>query len=136
MLMMMVEECSVQFLKHRKQEDHEACNAENCRFGNIDSTPVKQLHKFSAKCCGKPLLFPPSELEKPYERFTWWIDDIKNTSNAPYVVKEESQRQDMVISHPWSDGTGGGIQGKNLVNRCLWTYFKEGAEILGFTAIL
>ncbi|MCJ1374270.1 hypothetical protein MMC20_005502 [Loxospora ochrophaea] len=134
-LMMMVEERFAQFLKHRGQENHESCNAEVCRFGSIDSTRVKQLHKCPAKDCGKPLLFPPSEFEKPYKRFIWWTDDIENTKNAAYVVKEESQRQYMAISHVWSDGTGGGVQGKNLVNRCLWTYFKGVAQTLGCTAI-
>ena len=48
----------------------------------------------------------------------------------------EDKRDYMAISHVWSDGTGGGVQGEGRVNRCLFNYFKGIAEELGCTAIL
>jgi hypothetical protein len=134
-LMRMVNKYNAEFLKHSGQQDHDACTQEYCCFSTIDNTRVKQLHKCSAHDCGESLIFPASELEKPYERFAWWIDDMNDVSNIPYVVKEESHGQYMAISHVWSDGTGGGVQGEGRVNRCLFKYFKGVAEDLGCTAI-
>ena len=131
-LMMMVNKHSTQFKGYLGREDHNACTKEVCCFSIIDSTTVKQLHKCSAKDCSEPLLFPPSELQNGYERFTWWVDD---TGNTPCIVKEESKRQYMAISHVWSDGTGGGVQGEGRVNHCLFDYFKKIAKELGCTAI-
>lgn len=134
-LMAVVEKHSTQFMKHRGYEDHGICTAGVCCFNNIDNTRVKQLHKCSTKDCEELLHFPLSELERPYERFTWWIDDIENTKNIPYIATEKSQGQYMAISHVWSDGTGGGIQGEGLVNRCLFKYFQGIAKELRCTAI-
>ena len=112
------------------ESDHVDCNPEVCCFSNIDSTRVKQLHKCSTKDCGEPFKFPFSEFEQPYPRFVWWLENSEDTAK---VVDVKSPY--MAISHVWSDGTGGGVQGGGRVNRCLFNYFKGIAEKLGCTAI-
>jgi hypothetical protein len=134
-LMKMVEKHSAQFQQHSEHTEHHACTAEVCRFSITDSTLVGQLHKCSSNDCNETLLFSPSELEKPYERITWWLDNLHDDGSIPYVVEEKNQDRYMVVSHVWSDGTGGGVQGEGLVNRCLFNYFKEIAEELDCTAI-
>lgn len=121
--------------KLQLSSDHDTCTAEVCNFSNIDSTRVKQLHKCSGKACGEPLWFPFSRIEKPYERITWWLDNVDDSKESPYVVNTKSKGHYMAISHVWSDGTGGGVQGEGCVNRCLFKFFKDIAEKLECTAI-
>ena len=116
--------------KSRFSQGHTNCNAEVCCFSNIDSTRVKQLHKCSTEDCGEPLKFPSSEFDRPYQSFTWWLDDGED---VPKVT--DDKRAYMAISHVWSDGTGGGVQGEGRVNRCLFNYFKGIAGELGCRAI-
>lgn len=112
--------------------DHDTCTAEVCCFSSIDSTRVQQLHKCSDANCGDPLLF---QSQSSYECTTWWLDDMENSEEVPYVVNPEKHVPYMAISHVWSDGTGGGVQGEGRVNRCLFKYFREIAIELGCKAI-
>ena len=134
-LMIMVEHNPAIFSEHKPPGDHENCNAEFCRYNIIDSTRVEQLHKCLAQDCGEPLYFSPSELGKPYQILTWWVDKASEAQRVPYVVDERAARPYLAISHVWADGTGGGTRGQNIVNRCLWNYFEEVAELLGCSAI-
>ena len=115
-----------------RSSDHDTCTAEACRLSSIDSTRVRQLHKYPNKDCGVPLCFPQSKIESPDELITWWID---GSDGNPYVVNPKANVPYMAISHVWSDGTGGGVQGEGLVNQCLFKYFKGIAEDLGCKAI-
>ena len=114
----------------QRSSDHISCTEEVCCLSSIDSTRVQQLHKCSTEDCGEPLRFLSSEFHRPCERFTWWLD---NDQDIPKIADEK--RAYMAISHVWSDGTGGGVQGEGCVNRCLFDYFKEIATELGCTAI-
>ena len=115
--------------------DHDTCTAEVCSLSIIDSTRVKQLHKCPGKACGEPIWFPSPRIERPYERITWWLDDVDASKESPYVVNTKSKQPFMAVSHVWSDGTGAGVQGEGRVNRCLFNYFKDIAKNLGCTAI-
>lgn len=134
-LMTMVEHNPVLFSQHRLPGKHDTCSPELCHYSNIDNTRIQQLHKCSALDCGKPLYFPLSELEKPYQTFTWWVNNVNGVGKLPYVVGEEEVRPYLAISHVWADGTGGGTRGQNMVNRCLWEYWAEIAQFLGCSAI-
>ena len=115
-----------------RSSDHDNCTAEVCCLSSIDSTRVQQLHKCSGDTCGEPLWFTFSKVEGPPDRIIWWLDDGEE---SPYVVDPKEQRPYMAISHVWSDGTGGGVQGEGRVNRCLFHHFKDIARTLGCTAI-
>ena len=110
--------------------DHFDCNSEVCCFSNIDNTRVEQLHKCLGQDCGESLYFPPSEFNRLDARFAWWLE---NGEVTPRVA--DAKRPYMAVSHVWSDGTGGGVQGEGQVNRCLFNYFKGVAEKLKCTAI-
>ena len=112
--------------------DHDVCTAEVCSFSNIDSTRVEQLHKCSGKACGEPLRFASS---RRYKRITWWLNNNGDNNGSPHNAITKGKGQYMAISHVWSDGTGGGVQGEGLVNRCLFTYFRDIARNFGCTAI-
>ena len=112
--------------------DHHTCTAEVCCFSSIDSTRVQQLHKCSDAKCGELLLF---QSKSSYESMTWWLDDMNNSEEVPYVVNPEKRIPYMAISHVWSDDTGGGVQGEGRANRCLFKYFREIAIELGCKAI-
>lgn len=100
---------------------------------SIDSTRVRQLHKCSEKACSKQLLFETSQAKS--ETITWWLDDIDDNEKNPFIIDPKELRPNLAISHVWSDGTGGGIQGEGRVNRCLFEYFRAIAERLGCSAI-
>ena len=119
----------------QQSSDHDTCTTEACCFTSIDSTRVEQLHKCPEKNCDDSLLFPFSKVEKQAKRITWWHDDSDGSKEGHYVVNTESQVQYMAISHVWSDGTGGGVQGQGHVNSCLFNYFKKIAEELKCKAI-
>ena len=113
-----------------RSSEHDTCTAEVCCFSSIDSTRVQQLHKCSDKACGEPLWFRTSEVQS--ECITWWLDNMDDSNEVPHVV---NTRQYLAISHVWSDGTGGGVQGEGRVNRCLFNYFRDIAIRLGCRAI-
>ena len=123
------ESCDMK-ISHRNS-NHDNCTAELCCFSSIDSTRVQQLHKCSNSACGEPLLFQTPEIQN--ERITWWVDSMDDKNEVPRVI--DAQQQYLAISHVWSDGTGGGVQGEGHVNRCLFRYFRQIATRLSCNAI-
>ena len=117
----------------RRSSEHDTCTAEVCCFSSIDSTRVQQLHKCPEKACSKPLLFDTSQAKG--ETITWWLNNIDDDEEKPFIVDPKELRPYLAISHIWSDGTGGGVQGEGRVNRCLFKYFRAIAERLGCSAI-
>ncbi len=114
----------------RRSSEHDTCTAEVCCFSSIDSTRVQQLHKCSDSACGEPLWFQTSGIQS--ECITWSVDSMEGSNGVPHVVDTQSY---LAISHVWSDGTGGGVQGEGRVNRCLFGYFREIAIRLQCKAI-
>lgn len=57
------------------------------------------------------------------------------TRKTPFIVNPKELRPYLAISHVWSDGTGGGIQGEGRVSQCLFKYFRAIAERSGCSAI-
>ena len=115
----------------RQNSEHDDCTAEVCCFSSIDSTRVQQLHKCSDSACGEPLLFPNSGIQN--ECITWWVDNMDGSDEVPRLV--DAEQRYLAISHVWSDGTGGGIQGEGHVNRCLFRYFRKIATRLNCNAV-
>lgn len=117
----------------RRSSEHDTCTAEVCCFSSIDRTRVQQLHKCPEKACSKPLFFDTSQAKG--ESITWWLNNIDDDEEKPFIVDPKELRPYLAISHVWSDGTGGGVQGEGRVNRCLFKYFRAIAERLGCSAI-
>ena len=125
------------YIKHKEPEargpalDHDVCTSEFCKFSDINSTSVKQLHKCKTRNCNEFVLFPTSEFKRSSEQYTWWLERNNNPKEIPRIVPGRY----VAISHVWSDGTGIGVQEQGRVNRCLFEFFTLISEKMGCKAI-
>ncbi|KAL9096725.1 MAG: hypothetical protein Q9165_001213 [Trypethelium subeluteriae] len=122
-----------------QHEEHSACTLDFCEFSTRNFTALRQYHERkpyegedqaeiarnhenNGICFPTRGLFDDDLLVKAVQagRLTAWRLDGTNVLEHP--------RPFMVISHVWSDGTGGGTWDSKQVNECLYTYFKEIAE--------
>lgn len=107
-----------------RERQHRECTEEFCRFNNINSTFVRQLHKCKNGVCSE-ICFPPTELEYAVLQklpTAWTI------RQPPEVNCHEGTY--MALSHLWADGTGLGLKKPGEVNRCLINYFINIAKRL------
>ncbi|KAF3921857.1 hypothetical protein AA313_de0208295 [Arthrobotrys entomopaga] len=112
-----------------QNQGHDDCTLGFCKFNKLDSTGMAQLHKCRENDCRDFLQFDPKLLNKSVKeggRTVW-------TTVAPYEVSQKDKY--VAISHVWSDGTGIGLQPVGEVNKCLFEYFANLVEKLGYKAI-
>ena len=125
------------YFKHKEPEargpalDHDVCTSEFCKFSDINSTSVKQLHKCKTRNCNEFIFLPRSEFERSTGQYTWWLDRNNNPDQMPRIVSGRY----VAISHVWSDGTGVGVQEQGRVNRCLFEFFAQISDKMGCKAI-
>ncbi|ERF72862.1 hypothetical protein EPUS_08475 [Endocarpon pusillum Z07020] len=100
-----------------RERQHHECTEEFCRFNNVNSTWVRQLHKCGNKACSETF-FPPAEVERAVLQnlLTAWT-----IRQAPEVNCHDGTY--MALSHLWADGTGIGLEKPGKLNRCLIDYF-------------
>lgn len=106
----------------RQYNEHEQCTFDLCEQSRIDSTSVAQRHEDCDGKCGKynfPLRLLDERIEK--SKFTAWRLVSDSLDDTPPLL--DSKNPYMALSHVWADGTGGGISGPGVVNKCLFNFF-------------
>ncbi|KAL9615733.1 MAG: hypothetical protein Q9160_009299 [Pyrenula sp. 1 TL-2023] len=113
------------------EHSHGDCTPDLCHFSSLDCTRVAQRHKCSSVDRQSCYLvqFPPMSDETMDDVLWYYRSD--SSKARPCIVPVKSTCPDCVaISHVWSDGTGAGVQGKDLMNECLFRFFCDIAKIL------
>lgn len=116
-------------LSHDYDEKHLQCNESTCQLACMDTTYVAQLHRCTSQVHCPSRVFDPDLLIPAIEsgQKTAWHQGLTRLARP-----EESY---IAISHVWSDGTGVGVQGRGLVNECLWQYFTDLLSTTGFGCV-
>jgi hypothetical protein len=108
---------------NRQHHEHEQCTFDFCEHSRIDFTSVAQHHEGDcSRLCGS-YTFPLNQLIDRVERgrFTAWKLVSGSLDDVPTLL--DSTQPYMAVSHVWADGTGAGIWGPGIVNKCLYEFF-------------
>lgn len=108
---------------NRQHHEHEQCTFDFCEHSRIDFTSVVQLHEGHKGSCGY-YKFPLDQLIDRVDkgRLTAWKVASGGGDDAPSLLG--STQPYMAISHVWADGTGAGMSGPGIVNKCLYDFFS------------
>ena len=105
-----------------KHTGHHVCTTDACKWAEIDSTKVEQLHKCKARSTCTKYKFQADIVEHAVwsgESTAWSLDRTRTLSPGERYA---------AISHVWSDGTGVGVEwgnDKDKVNTCLYDYLAS-----------
>lgn len=115
---------------------HQACTSDLCHIASMDSTRVVQRHKCpNLEACS--LIRFVNATDDLSDDILWGCTiEQPGNQDGDVVYKPIRVTGDYIaISHVWSDGTGAGIQGRGMVNACLFRYFFDIARGLSCNGI-